>query len=374
MDYAAVMRELEKYPPRMTALERQAAYAKGEEVDHIPFKLISSDTAANLYGYTYGECRRDVRAQRDVMEKLAEEFGSGAVGGGLGLKCVGEALGSKLRYPENGLEYIEEHLARDYAALDSLEVPDPRENEFLRAKLERMRYLKNAFPKFGVGTTVAGPLTTAASLRSPDLILRDMRRRPEELHRLLAFCVDTSLAWMDAVVQEFGPLGCNIADPVTSVSVVSKQQFEEFTMPHLRDLVEGIKARTGFMPSLHICGKTKPIWEHLVTLGFLSFSVDNCEDLAEVKAKVGDRMSISGNVPPVDVLRNGTIDEVIDSVRICLQKASDSPMGYMLAAGCQVPLGTPRENLYAYIYAARKYGRGARRGKPCKGLEDASAL
>lgn len=86
-----------------------------------------------------------------------------------------------------------------------------------------------------------------------------------------------------------------------------------------------------------------------------------------MKAALGDTMRISGNVPPTTVLRNGTIDDVIESVKECLIKGSDSPCGYSLAVGCQVPLGTPRENLEAYIYAARRYGRGAQKGKPLPG-------
>ena len=79
-------------------------------------------------------------------------------------------------------------------------------------------------------------------------------------------------------------------------------------------------------------------------------------------------MKISGNVPPVSVLKNGTIDDVIASVIDCLKKGSDNPMGFSLAIGCQVPIGTPRENLEAYIYAARRYGRGAKKGHLCRGL------
>ena len=99
-----------------------------------------------------------------------------------------------------------------------------------------------------------------------------------------------------------------------------------------------------------------------------SFSVDNCEDLAELKAAIGDKVKISGNVPPVEVMKNGTIDDVIQSVQECLIKGSDSPCGFSLAIGCQVPIGTSRENIEAYIYAARRYGRGAQKGKLCKGL------
>ena len=67
-------------------------------------------------------------------------------------------------------------------------------------------------------------------------------------------------------------------------------------------------------------------------------------------------------------MKNGTIDDVIQSVQECLIKGSDSPCGFSLAIGCQVPIGTSRENIEAYIYAARRYGRGAQKGKLCKGL------
>ena len=67
---------------------------------------------------------------------------------------------------------------------------------------------------------------------------------------------------------------------------------------------------------------------------------------------------------------NGTIDEVIDTCRECLRKGADSPMGYTLGTGCQVPIGTKRENFDAFIYAARKYGRGAQKGRLPQGLED----
>ena len=79
-------------------------------------------------------------------------------------------------------------------------------------------------------------------------------------------------------------------------------------------------------------------------------------------------MTISGNVPPVEVMLNGSIDDVIESVRQCLLKASDSPNGFILDVGCQLPISTPRENVYAYIYAAKKYGRHAKKGQLCGGL------
>ena len=126
----------------------------------------------------------------------------------------------------------------------------------------------------------------------------------------------------------------------------------------------------GSRPGAHICGKTSPIWGDLADAGLFSFSIDNCEDLEKAKNAVGDRMRIAGNVPPVDVMREGTIDEVIASCRECLDKCADSPAGFILNTGCQLPIGTPKQNVEAFIYAARKYGRGARLGHRPKGLDE----
>lgn len=79
-------------------------------------------------------------------------------------------------------------------------------------------------------------------------------------------------------------------------------------------------------------------------------------------------MMIIGNVSPVDVMRNGTIDDVINEVKRQLNVASDSPRGYMIGPGCEIPIATPKENVDAFFYAVRKYGAGARIGCRPQGL------
>lgn len=135
-------------------------------------------------------------------------------------------------------------------------------------------------------------------------------------------------------------------------------------------MIEGIYKIMGRKPGSHICGKTNKIWTDLADAGLFFFSVDNCEDLHEVKLTVGDRMQIAGNVPPVDVMLYGTIDDVINSCKECIKKCADSPKGFILATGCQLPIGTPEENVDAFIYAARKYGRGAKLGQMPKGIQE----
>lgn len=370
MDYETLKREMQKYPDTMTNAERMAAYAKGEEVDRIPFTLAGGESLAGLYGYTQRQYRDSVDVQFDVAEKAKADFcGNGmAASTNLSLRGVGEALGSTAVYPEDGFDYLTDHVLKDYDMLDTLEF-DPETNPFLRKKLEMAREVRRRMDgKCITVTGGAGPMTTAIAIRQPELFLRDMIRDKKNAHRLLDFGVQCTLKWIAYNKKEFGQVAVALSDPATSANLISDQMFREFSKPHMADLLAGIKELTGRIPGIHICGRTRAFWPDLAELGFPSFSVDNCEDLQALKETVGDKMAISGNVPPTTVLRDGTIDDVIVSVQQCLIKGSDSPRGYTLAIGCQVPLGTPRENLEAYIYAARRYGRGAKRGRLCRGL------
>ena len=54
------------------------------------------------------------------------------------------------------------------------------------------------------------------------------------------------------------------------------------------------------------------------------FSVDNCEDLEECKNEIEDKLIVVGNIPPVEVMRYGKVDDVIESVKTCIKKAADA--------------------------------------------------
>lgn len=370
MTYEELKEEIQKYPDTMNNMERMKGYAMGQVVDRIPFSVAGGDTYASIYGYTQKQYRESLDVQFDVAERAKKDFcGSGMYANtGLGLRGIGEAVGSTAVYPENDFDYLTDFILKDYNMLDDLKF-DPENNEFLQGKIEMAKKVVERMDgKAMVITGGAGPMTTAIAIRDASSFLRDLVKDPENADRLLDFCVDCNLKWIEYNQKVFGKVVVSMADPATSTNLLSPKLFQRFSKPYIQKQLNGIKELTGTIPGVHICGHTKKIWNDIVEVGYPSFSVDNCEDLAELKAAIGDKVKISGNVPPVEVMKNGTIDDVIQSVQQCLIKGSDSPYGFSLAIGCQVPIGTIRENIEAYIYAARRYGRGAQKGKLCKGL------
>ena len=370
MNYEELKREMSKQKDEMTAAERMKAYNAGEEVDYQPYTLQAPDPAmADIFGYTTTQFAKDFEVKSEIIRRRKEDFGLDSFNVGLGLKTIGAALGSKLMAPEHGIDYVEEHVLKDYTDFDKLQVTDPYKNPVLAPILESAKRLKDRFPDVSMTTSVAGPISTAIAVRPVELVLRDTRRNPEMLHKLLDLTVECSLKWFEAFRHEFGPVATNFSDPVTCMDVISKKQFDEYSLPYIKRLIDGTEKIMGSRPGAHICGKTSPIWSDLADAGLFSFSIDNCEDLSEAKAAVGDRMRFAGNVPPIEVMKDGTIDDVIESCKQCMLKCADNPAGFILNTGCQLPIGTPKRNVEAFIYAARKYGKGARLGHMPKGLE-----
>ena len=60
---------------------------------------------------------------------------------------------------------------------------------------------------------------------------------------------------------------------------------------------------------------------------------------------------------PVNVLNLGKEEDIKRSVAECILKAHDSPKGYVLGSGCQVPLFTPAENVEAYLRWGKELGK-----------------
>ena len=108
--------------------------------------------------------------------------------------------------------------------------------------------------------------------------------------------------------------------------------------------------------TLHICGKTQPIWEAMADTGADCLSLDNAADLRAARETVGERVRLMGNVPPSEIMLQGTPEEVRTAVRDCVQKAHDNPKGLIVASGCSLPVETPFENIDAMLDAVREIG------------------
>lgn len=359
---------MELIKTEMTPKERVTAYNRGEEVDRIPTNLSANETIPPLYGYSMKDYYFSSDVMVEVETRLAEDFHADNMGIGLGLRSLVEALGSEMTYKEKDVAFISKPAFKKAAECENRDLVNIDQDGRLPIIVEAIAKLLDQFgQECNIGSGLAGPLTTAASLMGTENFLRATVKDKENLHKLMQFTTDNVVKCCKDMNERLG-IKFSLSEPLASKNLLSKRQFKEFFLPYLEQAVERMNEFQGGT-GIHICGQTRDRWDEVINAGVSGFWVDNCESLKELKDLYGDRVSISGNLPPVDVLRNGSVEEMEAAVKKCLLEAADAPLGYRLCPGCTTPIGTSKESMISFMNAAYKYGRGARKGQMPKALQ-----
>jgi len=240
-------------------------------------------------------------------------------------------------------------------ALD-LASPDPRADGLLPRVIEQYRYFwdrldKSYIERYGYldGFAFAmGPVETAALVIGYENFLVGLLDFPREIHELLKRMTDFSIAWLKVQQSVNGTLKRIYLFDHTPARV-GAEHFEEFIFPYLSQVC-GEFPRA--IKIYHICDRQIA---HVVPR-FPDMGVDVlyfAADISEVKAAVGRRICLMGNLSILELLLRGTPQEVIAEARRCISIAADEDGGFLLApSGALIP-GTPVENIRAIMEAAR---------------------
>lgn len=187
------------------------------------------------------------------------------------------------------------------------------------------------------------------------MLLRDCRKYPEEVHRLLRLITDSQKSCIEEAAV-YG-LGIAMADPVANPALIGPRMYEQFIFPYTRELTDYALEKTGKKVSLHMCGNTYSIWKYLRQYELNELSLDNIIDLERAVEELGESIPIAGNVDPVEIVMNGTKEEITQAVWKCMDIGGKAEKGYTLATGCDVPEITKPEQIDYFMEAARDYGK-----------------
>jgi uroporphyrinogen decarboxylase len=94
--------------------------------------------------------------------------------------------------------------------------------------------------------------------------------------------------------------------------------------------------------------------EDMVSVGVELISIDSPSSLKKMVEVSQNKVMIMGNVP-TEVLLGGSKEEIEAAVKGCIDIAAKDS-GYVLSAGCAVPLDSPVENIRYFMDAGFKYG------------------
>lgn len=344
-----------KHPSdQMTPLERQKALEEGKVADRVPCIPFMGEFKCRLSGTSVWDFWHDAWKMAETEIIAFNRYGYDRIVIGPNTRGITEASGGTFLYPEQGLPYMGEPFLKDYEQVRQMEPVDALADARIRVFLEEAQILQNQAGKMVmVEMSIGGPFTIASYLRGTEKLLRDCRKCEEEVHALLRVITDSQKSCIDAAAS--CGVGIAMADPVANPALIGPNMYESFVYPYTKELTDYALEKTGYRVSLHMCGKTYSIWKYLCQYQLNELSLDNLIDMEKAVEELGQHIPVAGNVDPVDVIMNGTREEITEAVHSCIKTGLKSQKGYHLATGCDVPDAAPPEHIDYFMDAARNY-------------------
>jgi MtaA/CmuA family methyltransferase len=335
----------------MNGKERVLAMIDGKAVDHLPLMPITMMYAADLAGVRYRDYATDHQVLAEAQMRVAETFGFDYVSTISDPAREVSDLGGAVEWFDNQPPAVVESraLLEDKSRFKTLRLPDLSAPGRMRDRILGVALLEQkAGGSLIVEGWVEGPCAMAADLRGVNTLMLDFHDDPEFVNELFEFVVEMETAFARAQVDAGADL-IGIGD--AAASLIGPKLYERFVLSYETKLVAAIKAM-GARVRLHICGNTRKILRGMGSLGCDIVDLDFLSPMVEGRQAMGPGQVLLGNIDPVRALRDGTPESITRLLVECYEAAGPR---YIVGAGCEVPRGTPAENLRALTDFARSH-------------------
>lgn len=339
----------------LTSRERVLKLFAGESTDRPScFSGMGNVTAEGLkkFGYKFAAVHSDAKMMADSAASTYRLFGfeCGVVPFDL---CVeAEALGCEINvyahledilYPT-----IKTKLINNEDEMDIRIPPDIASRGRIPLMKEAIGYLKSDIgSEVCIGAHVLGPFTLAGQVMELNSLLKSSFKKADKVGKLLDMLADAIIV----IAQQYESAGADyitVREMGATSDVLSPRVFKNLILPHLKKIFSRIKANT----VLHICGKTNDISVFMVESGAKAISVDQKNDVAETRKKIGPDALLFGNYDPYNVLVSGAPEKVRETMRQCIDNGVNA-----VWPGCDIWPTVPPENFHAMMDEVKKYRR-----------------
>jgi MtaA/CmuA family methyltransferase len=340
----------------MNSYERVMKRLKGEAVDRAPNFDIVMGFGMRYLGQPLQGYFLDHRMLVEAQLAVAEAFDLDVVSIIADSYRECSDLGAEVVYPEDGLPYPVRPLFAEMEDFKDYFLPEPligaRMGDAVAGCALLHEKVGGAIPVMG---WVEGALAQANILVGDQKLLFGLYDQPAWVHDLLELCTEVEIAFARAQIEAGADL-IGLGDAVASL--ISPPMYREFVLPYEQRIFQAIR-EAGTIGRLHICGNTSRILPDMLQSGADIIDLDWMVDIRKAAEIFDDRAALCGNFDPVTVMLQGTPEEVEQAVRYCLEYGGRR---YFSAAGCEIPEGTPYENLCAQARALLVGAAGAMDG------------
>lgn len=298
---------------------------------------------------TAKEAVTDGAVQAQAIIKLNEMFPADGVTTIMDLTVEVEAFGARIIFPENEVPSVTGRLVCDADSIRKLEIPSLKTGripEYLLAKRLVIQTIQDK-PVFG---GCIGPFSLAGRLFDLSEMMMALYMEPDTITLLLEKCTAFLINYCRAI-KETGVQGVIIAEP--AAGLVSNEDNIQYSTLYVQQIVNAVQDED-FIVILHNCGNAGHCTDAMIKSGARGLHFGNKINIADALEEVPDNILVMGNIDPVGIFQRASPKEVYDTSLELLNKTSKWN-NFVLSSGCDIPPGTPIENIHTFYQALADY-------------------
>ncbi len=340
----------------MTSRETILKAYEGGKPDRVPVTLFGGGMwSIREYNSSFKDLSLDAPKMSDMLISMSERLLCDIVYAGSGYNNFhAAAFGAGMKFREMGAPDLEEAFISSVDDLQTLDFAKLDTHEVINTVVTALRETKARIGnEYIVTMTAWGPYTLAARMVGEEKMMKSTFKNPELVHKVSEFATDLLIHLYEPLVQDGTLEVISLADPTASGDLISKKQFETFALPYLKKFTDWAKSKN-VHTLLHICGNTSDRLDVFPETGASCISLDHKTDITKAKEVLHGKMCFGGNVDPVNIMLQGSVQDVEDTCKNVIETAGTDG-GFVLMHGCDIPPTVPYENIQKFVQVAREW-------------------
>lgn len=262
------------------------------------------------------------------------------------------AFGARMVWYEKNLPHAEKiiHSASD---INSLPQPNVKTDGLLPFMINRLKKFEPKMNQEGhqVKFAVArGPLNIASFLMGTTEFMMAMAMEQDNVHSLLKKITKFICEWIQYQKECFPSIeGILLLDDI--IGFVGDAEFDAFVTPYIKEAFESIDVPVRF---LHNDAFGLITAKHLKDMGVNLFNFSFEHPMSEIRELAGPDITLLGNIPPRDVLSQGTPEDIREAVKSMIDNMKEKN-NIIWSCGGGMPQDVSSGNILAFTDAVKEF-------------------
>lgn len=336
--------------------ERLLETIGGKEIKPLPVGfIIDSPWLPNWYGIKILDYFTNDEYWFNANMKVVKEFPDIIFLPGFwsefGMCSEPSAFGARCSFPPDEFPHAYKIISSP-DDINKISAPDPGRDGLAPFILNRLLLNREKIESEGhkiYFSVSRGPLNIASYLMGMTEFLLAMMTNPDEIHKLLHIITDYLEAWHDLQRRSIPTIdGIMVLDDI--IGFIGEQEFIAFGLPYLKRIFN----RDVKVKFLHNDADCTSSLKYLPEIGINLFNMGFDKTLNELKSVTDNNITMLGNIPPRDVLANGSKAEIESSVK-ALITGLENKSRVIVSCGGGMPPAVSTENIIFFEEMVIKY-------------------